>query len=158
MLRAHIVETLRWPVCDSNANRGEAGGEFAFGAAPPTDLAPRCCLKHRLRWDRSDVGNRVLSRAPAIGDGKDHADIGGVNLLFERDTNRPSEAALAQTLQEGSRNAVSRIGKDTTEAHTGIPDPVDLGQRDLGLCPVRPQLLGNPGAVQTDRIARLTVR
>ncbi len=67
---------------------------------------------------------------PAIGDGKDHADIGGVNFLFGRDTNGPSESALAQTRPQG------------------------CSAGDLGLGPVRPQFLWNACAIQAGRIAR----
>ena len=70
--------------------------------------------------------------------GKDHADIGGVNLLFERNANSPREAPLAQALPEGRRETVSGIGKDTAEANTGGTDPIDLSERDLVLGPVRP--------------------
>jgi len=41
---------------------------------------------------------RVVSRTPAIGEGKDHVDAGGVNLLLDRETNSPGKAVLAQTL------------------------------------------------------------
>jgi hypothetical protein len=32
VLSAHIVDTLRWPVCYTHTNSGEAGREFSFGA------------------------------------------------------------------------------------------------------------------------------
>lgn len=38
---------------------------------------------------------------------------------------------------------ISGISKDTAEANTRSADPVDLSERDLGLGPVRPQLLWN---------------
>lgn len=158
VLGSHIVDTLRRSVCDPHANRGEAGRELAFGSAPPTDLAPFCCLQRGLCRYRGDVGYRVLSRASAIGNGKDHADVGRVNLLFERDADSPGQAALAQALPEGCRKAISGIGQDTAEANTGGTDPVDLGKRDLGLGAVMSQLFWDPGTIKAGRITRPVLR
>jgi hypothetical protein len=157
VLSAHIEDPLRRPVCDTHANSGEACREYAFGAAPPTDLTPWCSLKHHLRRTRGYVGYRILSRAPAIGDGKYHADIGGVNLLFERDANSPGEAALAQTCRKCAERPYLASAR-TQPKRTARANPVDLSERDLGLGPIRPQLLWNPGAIQADRIARPTLR
>src|SRR3990167_8679244 len=117
MLCAHIVDTLRRSVCDPHTNRGKAGRELAFGATPPTDLVPFRCLQRGLCRYRGDVGYRVLSRASASGNGKDHADVGRVDLLLERNAHRPGEAAFAQALPEGGGEAISSIGKDTAEAN-----------------------------------------
>src|SRR5690606_3825549 len=91
-------------------------------------------------------------------DGKDHCDIGGVNLLLERYANSPGKAPLAQALAERTGKAVSCIGKDTDEANAYCADPIYLGQRDFGLGPVVAQFLGNPGALQAGRIARPALR
>jgi hypothetical protein len=57
--------------------------------------------------------------------------------------------SLRHCRKEG-RETVSGIGKDTVEANTGSPNPVDLGERDLALGPIRPQLLLHPaGSMRT---------
>ena len=95
-----------------------------------------------------------LARAAAAGDGEDHRHVGGIDLLLERDADGPGQAALAQRLPERRAQAISGIGQHAAEAHAGGANPVDLGQRDLGLGPVGATVLGHAGTVEPGGIAR----
>ena len=68
----------------------------------------------------------------ASSHGKDHLQVGRIDLLLERDADRPGQPALAESLPEGRAQAVSGIGEHAAKAHACGADPVDLAKRDLG--------------------------
>ena len=96
----------------------------------------------------------ALARAAAPGDGEDHRHIGRIDLLLERDADRPAQAALGERLPERRTQAIAGISKHAAKAHAGGANPVDLGQRDLGLGPVDTMAIGHAGTVEPGRIAR----
>ena len=63
-----------------------------------------------------------------------------------------------RALPERRAQAISGIGQDAAEAHAGGADPVDLGQRDLGLGPVGPTVIWHPGTIEPGRIAKSSSR
>ena len=72
----------------------------------------------------------------APGDRKNHRYLGGIDLLFIRNTDRPGEAAIAHTLPD-----------------PGGADAVDLGERDLGLGNIIPAALRHAGTIEPGRFA-----
>src|SRR6478752_7743613 len=99
----------------------------------------------------------VFAGLSGLCDWEDQGNVGGLDVLAPRQTHRPLQTALAQSLTERSAGAVPRIGKHTAETHTGGDDAVDLRQGNLWLGPRCAVLDWNTGALQTHRITRPTL-
>jgi hypothetical protein len=79
---------------------GEATGQQALGALSPTDLSPFLSGQHRLGGNRRPVRNMVFAALSRFCDGEDQGDVGWVDVLAARQTHRPQQTALAQSLAE----------------------------------------------------------
>lgn len=94
-----------------------------------------------------------LARSTAPGDWKDHRHVGGIDLLLEWYTDRTGEAPLAQALPERCGEAIAGIGKHAAETHGCRGEPVNLGQRNLGLGPVGTMIVGHSAEADTSTFA-----
>jgi hypothetical protein len=108
-------------------------GVADHGAAPPADPAPRAARQHGLGCDRGLARHGVLARPPGARRRPAQLDRRRVDVLGLQDADRPDEAARAQAPAEGGTRAVAGVGQHGPEPGAGGEDPVDLGERDVGL-------------------------
>src|ERR1019366_10755206 len=99
-----------------------------------------------------------LAGTTTPSNGKDHRDIGRIDLLLVGNADGPSETALAQSLAERSAQPISGIGQHTAKTDPGNTNTIDLGQRDLGLGPIIPAILGDASPIEAGRIAGPSLR
>ena len=78
----------------------------AFGAPPPADLLPFLSGQQRFSSDRRLIRDVVFSGLSGLRDGEDQGNVGGINVLASRQTHRPQQTALAQSLTERPAGAV----------------------------------------------------
>src|SRR3954463_3666460 len=74
-----------------------------------------------------------LPRTTAASDGENQADLGRVDLLVAWNAHGPAQAARAKALAERGAHAIAGVGRHTAEGDACGPDPIDFGQRHLGL-------------------------
>jgi len=96
-------------------------------------LAPSRFGQHRLGGGGELVGDLVLPRPAAPGDGEDERDIGRVDLLVLRDAHGPGEAASAEALSERCGQTIAGVRQHQAEAHAQRRDAIDLLEGDLRL-------------------------
>lgn len=135
MFRAHVVDALRRAIGQADPQRCKAGSQPALGAPAPAQCLPVGVREHCFDRPAELVGEAVLARASVSGDGEDHLEIDGIDLLLGWDAHCSPEISLSQGLAEGRAPAIARVRQDAAEAHTGGPHAVDLLDRDLGLAP-----------------------
>ena len=151
------MDALGWSVGHADTGDREPSRKASIGSAAPANRLPSGTFKHCLCRYRLHVWHMALAGAAASCDREDHGNVVRVDLLLIGDAQGPCEAAFAQALPEGRGKAVSCVSKDTTEAGTGSADPVDLGQRDLGLGPVVTTILRHAGGIETGLVADRTL-
>ena len=77
-----------------------------FGAPPPTDLLPFPSGQQRFSRDRGLIRDVVFAGLSGLRDGEDQGNVGGIDVLASRQTHRPQQTALAQSLTERPAGAV----------------------------------------------------
>src|SRR5271166_2061425 len=116
MLLTFIEDALSRPVCDMNAQGGEAGAQRAFDAAAPADFPPRGLSQHRLSRDRELIWDLVLARPAASRHREDQGNAGGIDLLMFGNAHGPNKPARAEPLAEGGGQAVASVGENGAKA------------------------------------------
>ena len=71
-----------------------------FGAPPPADLLPFSTGRQRFSRDRGLIRDMVFAGLSGLRDGEDQGNVGGIDVLASRQTHRPQQTALAQSLTE----------------------------------------------------------
>ena len=87
----------------------------AFRAPPPANLSPFSSSQQRFGSDRELIRDVVLAGPSRLRDGEDQSNVGEINVLASRQTRRPQQTALTQSLTERPAGAVPGIGKDAAE-------------------------------------------
>ena len=152
VLVAHVADALGWTVGDAHAQRCKPGPQPSLGSPAPADHPPRRVAEDRVRRNRLGIGNVVETLAPACCRRKHQDHVCGIDLLVARDADRPGEPALAQRLPKGGAQPIPGIGEHAAEPYACRVQPVDLLDRDSGLAPERPVLVGHPSAGHPVRV------
>jgi hypothetical protein len=84
-------------------------------APPPANRSPFPSSQQRLGSDRELIRDVVLAGPSRLRDGEDQSNVGEINVLASRQTRRPQQTALTQSLTERAAGAVPRIGKEAAE-------------------------------------------
>jgi hypothetical protein len=84
-------------------------------APPPANRSPFPSSQQRLGSDRELIRDVVLAGPSRLRDGEDQSNVGEINVLASRQTRRPQQTALTQSLTERAAGAVPGIGKDAAE-------------------------------------------
>src|ERR1700675_4235288 len=77
-----------------------------FGAPPPADPLPFLSGQQRFSRDRGLIRDVVFAGLSGLRDGEDQGNVGGIDVLAPRQTQRPQQTALAQSLSESPAAAV----------------------------------------------------
>lgn len=78
----------------------------ALGTPPPTDPLPFFSGQQRFSRDRGLIRDVVFAGLSGLRHGEDQVNIGGIDVLASRQTHRPQQTALAQSLTERPAGAV----------------------------------------------------
>src|SRR5271154_6569864 len=113
----------------------------AFRAPPPANLSPFPSSQQRFGSDRELIRDVVLAGPSRLRDKENQSNVGGINVLASRQTHRPQQTALTQSLTKRPAGAVPGIGKDAAETRARGDDAVDLFDRDLRLRQSAPPML-----------------
>ena len=132
-------------ISNANAAGREETCQPTFGAPPPADSLPFPFSQQRFGRDGRLIRDLVFAGPSSLRDGEDQSNLGGIDVLASRQTHRPPQTALAQSLTERPARAIPRIGKDTTETRARGDDAV------LVVDDVDPDVLKRLGRVQRRR-------
>ena len=150
LLARHALHTIiEHPVLMAIGNADTAGREETcqptFCAPPPADLLPFPSRQHRFSRERGLIRDVVFARLSCLGDGEDQGNVGGIDVLAPRQSHRPQQTALAQSLAERPAGALSRVGKHAAETRTASDDAIDLLDRNFRLCQSSLSILRHTG-------------
>ena len=111
LVARHALHTIiEHPVLMAIRNADTAGREETcqptFGAPPPADPLPFPFGQQRFSRDRGLIRDVVFAGLSGLRDGEDQGNVGGIDVLASRQTHRPQQTALAQSLTERPAGAV----------------------------------------------------
>jgi hypothetical protein len=149
MLLAFVLDALRGSIGCTHADRGEAGLELPLCAGTPSDGLPLGIGQHVLGRHRQNIGDRALTRTPALGHWEDQLHADRVHFEVTGDADSPGQVATREFLAERRALPIAGIGQHTAKASTACDQAIDFGERDLWLGAGRPICDRNPGPLQT---------
>jgi hypothetical protein len=85
---------------DADTAGREETGQSTFRAPPPVDPSPFPSSQKGFSCDRELIRDVVFARPSGFRDRENQSNVGGINVLASRQTDRPQQAAFAQSLTE----------------------------------------------------------
>jgi len=133
VLLSLVPDPLGRSIGDAHTNSGEAGFQRPFRSPAPTHLPPFRFSQHGFSMDGRAVGHMPLTRPTPPRNREYEFDRARIDLLMARNADRPSEPTRAQSLTEGRRETIARIGENGAEGEARRDCAINFGKCDLGL-------------------------
>src|SRR5215471_15327664 len=158
MLLTLIPYSLGRSIGGAHTDSSKSGFQPAFRPAAPTHSSPFGIGQHVFSRHRENIWHVPLTGPPPhFGTRPNELNVDGVHLEVTRDANRPGKLARRKTLTERRAEPVTGIRQHTAKTHADRYHAIDLGQRDLRLCP-RHSIVGwNSSSLQPPLIVDPTV-
>ena len=105
-LHTIIEHPVLMTIGDADTAAREETCQPTLGAPPPADLLPFLSGQQSFSGERRLIRDMVFARLSSLRDGEDQGNVGGIDVLAPRQTHRPQQTALAQSLTERPAGAV----------------------------------------------------
>src|SRR5262249_47020960 len=114
----------------------KSGFQPAFRPAAPTHSSPFGIGQHVFSRHRENIWHVPLTGPPPhFGTPPNELNVDRVHLEVTTDANRPGKLARRRPLTERRAEPVTGLRQHTAKTYADRYHAIDLGQRDLRLCP-----------------------
>src|ERR1700760_663839 len=97
-LHSVIEHAMLMAIRDADTAGRKETGQSTFRASPPVDPSPFPSSQQGFSSDRKLIRDVVFAMPSGFRDRENQSNVGGINVLASRQTDRPQQTALTQSL------------------------------------------------------------